>query len=137
MVVDADFRRIKVKHPGYVALHHLKDRASPKSFVEVIRRGEGPELLAAFPELMEQFSRLQDRYDALVAEVESDYQRLKDIETQKAFALEATRTRCPAALFMLRSRRASSAREYFASCHIDHLMRLLEVAQPAGSLQST
>src|SRR5579859_5396432 len=49
VLVDGEGRRVKVKHPGYVAIHLLKASATPKRYVEVLRLGETWELLAYFP----------------------------------------------------------------------------------------
>lgn len=125
VVCDAAFRRIKVKHPGYVALHHAKDGLSTRAFVEIARSGETPEVISAFPELAPQLDEARARLGGLVAEVESDYERLRHIDAQKAFALEAVKTRCSSALFMLRSGKASSCRAFFAGMQIDQLMKLL------------
>lgn len=125
VVVDAGWRRIKVKHPGYVALHHAKDGLGVRAFVEIAKSGECPEVIAAFPELRPQLDDVKDRLDALVAEVEDDYARLRDIPAQKDFALAAQKTRCSAALFAVRARKAPTVRDFFAGVHVDQLVRLL------------
>lgn len=125
VVVDARFRRVKVKHPGYVALHHAIGGMSPRAFVEIARKGETSEVEAAFPELAEQIQKARDAVNALVVEVETDYARLAHHETQKAFALDATKTRCSAALFMLRAKKTPSVRDWLAQVPIDSAMRLL------------
>lgn len=129
VVVDAAFRRIKVKHPGYVALHHAKDGLSQRAFVEIARSGEVPEVIAAFPELRPQLDEAYARLAAVVADVELSFAKLRHIETQKDFALKATKTRCPAALFSLRAGKVSAAADYFASIHIDQLMKILGYKQ--------
>jgi hypothetical protein len=125
VVVDRAGKRVKVKHPQYVALHHLKDGASTKGFIEVIRRGEVPELLTAFPELQEEFERLQRAYDGICLDAGREYERLHTIPTQKEFALEAVKTPYPAVLFALRNGKVATVSEFFATCNIDHLMKLL------------
>lgn len=52
VVVDANFNRVKIKHPGYVALHHLKgdDGPSYKKMIKIVTSGEGSEILTYFPE---------------------------------------------------------------------------------------
>jgi hypothetical protein len=137
VVVDKHFNRIKVKHPGYVALHHTKDGLGIRAFVDIARSGEVPEVIAAFPELKPQLDEVRARLDALVAEVERDYEALRGIETQKDFAIKATKTRCSAALFMLRAGKTPSVREYFAGVHVDQVMKLLgykasEEQKPGG-----
>lgn len=125
VVVDAAFRRVKVKHPGYVALHHMKGGMTKKAFVQVARSGEVSEVLAAFPEFKPLLEDARSRVDAFVAEIAADYERLKDIAEQKAFAIEAVKTRCSGALFAVRAKKASSVREFVANMRIENLMQLL------------
>lgn len=51
VVVDGNFNRVKVKHPGYVAIHHLRDSgASKRRLCEIVLAGEVGEFAAYFPE---------------------------------------------------------------------------------------
>lgn len=127
VIVDGAFNRVKVKHPGYVAIHHLRDGFGPKRLVEIIRAGEAPELLTYYPEWTDRFNEIQSKYDALVREVEADYERLRDIPVQKDFAIEAVKTRCSGALFCLRNGRSASVRAHLASVTVNKLMDLLGV----------
>lgn len=133
VVVDADFNRIKVKHPGYIALHHLRGNGfSSRRILDVVRAGETAEILAAFPEWKEPFEKVQHRCAAFVAAVEAEWDILKDWpfdthEDQKAFALSATRCRLPACLFALRKGRIDSVRAFIREMHIDSLLTHLEI----------
>jgi hypothetical protein len=122
VVVDAAFRRVKVKHPGYVALHHAKDGMTTKAFVHIARTGETSEVIAAFPEFKPRLDEAKSRVDAFVQLIETEYARLADIPEQKAFALEAVKTSCPAALFAIRKKKASSAREFVVSMRVENLV---------------
>lgn len=102
VVVDGKGRRVKVKHPGYVALHHAKDGMGAKAFVRIAQTGETPEVIAAFPEFAPMLKGMRERYAKLCAEVDAAYARLKDIPSQKDFALEATKTPFSATLFFMR-----------------------------------
>lgn len=133
VVVDKAFNRVKVKHPGYVALHHAKDGLSQRAFVEIARSGETPEVIAAFPELKPSLDEARARFDGLVGDVEADYARLRDRPTQKEFALDAVKTRCSGALFAVRAGKAPSVRGYFASANIEQVMRLLGYKDAAPS----
>ncbi len=134
VVVDGNFSRIKVKHPGYIALHHAKDGLSRRAFVEIARSGETPEVIAAFPELRPQLDDAIGRLSSLVSEVDADYSRLCDIPEQKAFAIEAMKTRCSSALFAVRSKKASDTRSFFAGVPIDTLMRWIGYQPEASPL---
>jgi len=125
VIVDESFNRVKVKHPGYVAVHHMRDTASPKAFLEVIRSGESPEFLTYFPEFESEFLDIKGRYDRLVGHLEEAYEEIQDIEVQKDFALKAVKTRHPGTLFSLRSGKVSTTREALGSIHIYKLMSLL------------
>lgn len=102
VVVDDKGRRVKVKHPGYVALHHAKDGMGAKAFVRIAQTGETPEVIAAFPEFAPMLKGMRERYAKLCAEVDAAYARIKDIPSQKDFALEATKTPYSATLFFMR-----------------------------------
>ena len=125
VVCDEQFRRIKVKHPGYVALHHAKDGLGVRAFVDIARSGETPEVIAAFPEFADQLSKTRDAYALLVSEVSADYDRLRAISIQRDFAVEALKTRCSAALFAVRAKKAPSVADYFRAAHVDQVMGLL------------
>jgi hypothetical protein len=127
VVVDADFNRVKIKHPGYVALHHLKDGFGPRRIVEIIRASEKSEVLTYFPEWTEQFVESQKRYDNLVHELQKLYDELKDIPVQKDFALalQARRPTVPAALYRLRAGQIDSVKQHLADMPIQALMKVL------------
>jgi len=125
VVVDKYFNRIKVKNPGYVALHHAKDGLTQRAFVEIARRGETSEVLTAFPEFEPFVNDAKERFDLLLSELRKDYDRLKNISEQKEFALQAVQTKCSGALFSVRAGKARDIREYLIKMHVDKLMRLL------------
>jgi len=125
VVVDGRGQRVKVKHPRYVALHLLKERFNAAAFVEVLQSGEVPELLTYFPEMEADFIPLRTAYEALIAEIDRDFERLKGIETQKEFAAMALPTRCSHALFALRAGRYENARCYLSKITTPACMRLL------------
>lgn len=135
VVVDGAFNRIKVKHPGYVALHHAKDGLSRRAFVEIARSGEIPEVIAAFPELKPQLDEARVRLDALVGEVEADYAGFRDIGSQKDFAIAIRGCRNTAAMFSLRAGKTQSIRAWFAVQPIDGLMKALGYRADAGPVK--
>jgi hypothetical protein len=125
VVVDGQWNRVKVKHPGYVALHHAREGMSQRAIVDIARRGEETEVFAAFPELRSLLEDARSRLFSLCETTSVEYEPLRSIETQKDFALRAVKTRCPAALFAVRSGRVNSFVEYFASVPIDRLIDML------------
>ncbi len=125
VVVDAFGNRVKVKHPGYVALHHMKDGMTPKSMLEVVQRGEVPEVTAHFPNLAEAFNSIKAEYDALALAIDAAYAPIKDMETQKDFAAEALPFPFSAALFDIRRGKAASGRDFLAKAPMPSLLRLM------------
>src|SRR5207302_147740 len=107
---------------GYVALHQMKSRFSPRGLVEVIRRNEMSEVLAAFPELAD-LRALSARYDALCAEIDRDWATLRGqwdgVPPRKDFAAAALQTRCPPALFARLDGKAPDARAFLAGTGIE------------------
>lgn len=120
VVVDGKGQRIKIKHPGYVALHHAKDGMSPKAFAEIARQGEVPEVIAAFPEFAPLLDEARAKFLTFMERCQADYDRIKDIPVQKDFALEALKTPHSAALFHLR--KGKDLRELAKSVTIDTFM---------------
>lgn len=127
VVVDGNFRRVKVKHPGYVALHHAKDGMSLRAFVEMARSKETSEVIVAFPEFKERLEEVRDAYEAMVAEVSADYERLCAIQGQKDFAIQATKTRCSSALFQVRGGRVESVRRFLETVPADRMAEWLHL----------
>jgi hypothetical protein len=142
VVCDKMFNRIKVKHPGYVALHRLKDGlVNQKNILEVVRTGETPELISVFPELEMAFTQIRALYEGLIMQLVADWNELEGIaelwriqgeerEIRKFFAQEAAKTIMPDAMFALLDGRVDSVREYLSKeVHIDRLASVLQVNQ--------
>lgn len=125
VVRDADFNRIKVKSPQYVALAHLKDGFSARRLLEIVRANESSEFLAHFPEWTEQYNRVRDAFDVLCGAVEGAYFDIRHIIDRKEFALRAVKCRAASALFSLRDGKVKTAREFFAGCTLPALERAI------------
>ena len=76
---DANFNRIKVKSPSYVALHHTRDSMSPRSMLNIIRTNESVEFLNYFPEYKDLYSDTLIDYNRLIGTIEAT---IKDIYKQ-------------------------------------------------------
>jgi hypothetical protein len=125
VVVDQAFNRSKVKHPGYVAIHHMRSEFTVARLLDVVRSGEIAELATYFPEWGPDIDRVQGLSDGLLAETAADFERLPHHSVQKDFAAEATKCRWPAALFGLRSGKVTSFPHFAANMNIDALMKSL------------
>ena len=66
IVEDAEFNRVKIKSPSYIALHHAKDTISPRSILNIIRTNESTEFLQYFEEYTEVFNEVESKYKNLI-----------------------------------------------------------------------
>lgn len=92
IVVDANFNRVKVKNPSYVAAHHLKSKTAEYNILEIVKTNEVDEFIATFAERKEEILSLKANYDALLIELENIWEELpkpKNITPQekKKFAM--------------------------------------------------
>lgn len=150
VVVDRHWNRVKVKHPGYVALHHLRGNGPPtaKRALEAFLTGEKNEILAHWPEWRPLFEDVEARFNMMVSMLAFDYQRanvepdlvqlarmgqnpdepdMAPAEAQKLFAREAVKSRCSSALFSLRAGKVKTINEYLRNMSVDRLADLLEI----------
>jgi hypothetical protein len=105
VVVDKDYRRIKVKSPAYVMLHHAKDTLSRKRICDIVRNGEYEEFrvaIEAIPTLKAILDEIKTKHDRVIAEAINCFDRIRHIENQKEFAMEANKSSCPSVLFYMR-----------------------------------
>jgi len=129
VVVDAQFNRNKVKHPGYVAMHQLRGEGNPtaKRMLALVQTGDHEEVLSYWPEWEPLFKEVSARISRLESELSHAYLQIEDFPSQKEFALEAVKTRCPGALFAMRAKKVSALRTYLANMNINTLHDLLKL----------
>lgn len=141
VVVDNQFRRIKLKHPGYVRAHHLRGEGKPtyKRMIAIIKASESDELLAAFPEYRE----LHNKVAVAMAELEDDLRvylneanehvldtsklaQLTQQREQKEFASVAVKSPWPDILFRLRSGKLSSIKDGIYNAPDDQILSVIK-----------
>jgi hypothetical protein len=86
VVVDSRFRRVKIKSPRYVALHHMRGEATPRRAIELWQTGEAGEILAHFPELSGVIAPIHDRLDGIARQAAIDYAENRARASRKDFA---------------------------------------------------
>ena len=129
VVVDASYNRIKIKHPEYVAIHHLKGDTGPtfKRMVNIICTGEASEAIASFPDWKAEYDKACARFDKLLSSLAEQYdEAVANSATQKEFAVLALKSRCGDALFRMRAGKIKTFFEYFQNLSIDRTMEILE-----------
>ncbi len=66
VVVHANFNRIKIKNPAYVAVHHLKGKTAEHNIITIVKSNEIEEFASTFPERKDELFRLKENYDLLI-----------------------------------------------------------------------
>ena len=69
VVVDANFNRVKVKNPAYVAVHHLKGKTAEHNIIAIVKTNEIDEFAATFPDRKDELVRLKASYDELIVKL--------------------------------------------------------------------
>jgi hypothetical protein len=114
-------KRVKVKHPGYLAISHLKEGINKRRLLELKRSGEDGEFLSMFPEYSEQFLEIDVAYESFHSDLTVLWSRVKDISDQKEFALAIKGIRGSNYLFAVRKNN-ETLRSVLSKCNIDALM---------------
>jgi hypothetical protein len=117
---DGRVIRAKVKHPGYLAIHHLKEGNSKKRLLELVRNGEEGEFLSYFPEYGPQFDEIREKFEGLVEKLTVAWETNRHIVDQKEFALQVKGLTMSGVIFSVR-RMGGTIRGRLAEVPIDNL----------------
>lgn len=88
VVVDANFNRVKVKNPAYVAVHHLKGKSAEHNIITIVKSNEIEEFGATFPDRKEELYRLKENYDKLSDKLKSVWSELQEFKPKNITPLE-------------------------------------------------
>lgn len=128
VVVGKNHERVKIKHPGYVAIHHAGTNPTVSSFLSIVRAGEIDEAVGAFPEWAETIGYIKNEYEELIKHIEEAYPVcLASMGTRKDFALKAKETRIPSIMFALLDKKVDSIKGYLADMNLDALKAILNL----------
>jgi len=117
VAVDANWNRVKIKSPAYVAAHHLKNNGvvTYSRIVDMIRLGGQDDFLSIYPEYTDAFENVLERIDHFVTEIISDWNEISSVDfiTRKELAKEVLKTSCPSCMFSLYDEKHDSVAEWF------------------------
>lgn len=103
VVVDANWRRVKVKAPSYVAVHHLKNNGviTYKRLIELVIKNEQCEFTNYFPEFQPYIDKTVAAWETYVSKIKADMGSIKDkvFPTRKDYALEVKTMTCSPFMF--------------------------------------
>lgn len=80
VVVDANFNRIKIKNPAYVAVHHLKGKTAEHNIITIVKSNEIEEFASTFPERKDELFRLKENYDLLIEKLNNVWFELSTLK---------------------------------------------------------
>lgn len=83
------FYRLKIKNPAYLAVAHMRDNGehSEKRVICLVMMGEQEEYLSYFPEDRPLFQKYIDAHEKMKEDVHRTWEKVREIENQKEFAL--------------------------------------------------
>ena len=128
VVRDESYRRIKVKSPAYVAIHHLISDMSDKRLLGLIRSNETEEFLTYFPEYKPYIDDLTGKLLEFegYANLVLDEQILGcHFATRKDLAEVATKTKFPDCFFRCYDKKVSSPIDWLWSFPNDKVLQFL------------
>jgi len=116
--------RIKVKNSAYVSLHHLRgNEVTKKSITTLLIKGEMDEFLTYFPEDEKLVNPYIEKYNNLLYNINKTYDKFKDIENQKDFAMKVKDLSFSGILFQLR--KGKSMNDIFCVDNVNMIMKFL------------
>lgn len=99
-------KRVKVKSDTYVTLHHIKGEGlNPKRIMELVCANEQDEYLTHFPEDREHIQPIADAQVKMMREMANNYEKVREIEEQKEFALAVKHLTYSGMLFSARGQK--------------------------------
>lgn len=115
VVCDANFNRVKVKNPAYIAYNHMRDSliTSWRGCAEVILLGKEDNVISMMPAVIaDRIKKLKPVIGEVLKKTQEDYEKLRYIDNMKEFALKAQQCLWPAALFALKRGKASDLKTF-------------------------
>jgi len=108
------WKRVKVKNPAYVALHHMKETSasSRNALMQVVMKGESEEFLSYFPEYKPYVDEIKEAYDKYMSKIQDDWDNLFNLKylDRKDFAKMATQSVNPSIMFKMYDGKVSSVK---------------------------
>lgn len=124
-------QRAKLKSRAYLTAHRLRGEnviPTDKNLAELILTGEEAEFIAYFPEWKERVDVLRSMIETHLTQLNETYQRYKDIEDQKAFAMAVKEYQGSWLMFEARKRGLDNIQEVWKNQDIMKQLRLLGFA---------
>lgn len=121
----SSFNRVKVKNTTYLQLARVKGNGkfSPKRIIEYIVSGN-TDIIQKFPDYYELINPYTVKFNRLLSDIQNEFSKYKDIETQKDFALAIKDNKYKSILFQLRN--GKSIDDTIKNVRIDKIMEYID-----------
>lgn len=124
VICDANYNRVKIKAPHYVALHQLKgEYFNAKRALEIVMKGEVDEVIGYFPEFENEIRDIEKRLNGLRENILQVWEANKHLENQKEFALAVKGNIFSGCLFAMK--KGMTVDEYFKGARAESLLNWL------------
>jgi hypothetical protein len=133
VVVDANYNRVKIKSPAYVAAHHIRNNGviTYRRIFKMLRLGEDDDFLSYFPEYGDSFDKVRKAFSNYVDELCSAYdlylELKKTCETKKDYAMIVKTHKHFAFLFALWDVNTNSVNHWIDNMLEEKLFQLLHL----------
>lgn len=133
VVVDKSFKRVKIKSPAYVLLHHMRGEGilTKKRSLDIIKNGELSEFCGYFPDWKEPLEHIASLYQSLINAIENDWkehsEKIDALENRKDRALYVqSHCKYMAYAFARLSGKVLDAKQYVDNLHPDKVLVMIE-----------
>lgn len=129
VAVDPHFNRVKIKHPGYVHLHRIRDGLSRPGIMELIQKGDSEEVVAYFPNLKPIHDEMKAWYTKTINALEWAYSNLKpptDPLERKAYAAKVLDLKIPFKHTLFETLKGKSVKACMSEIHLKYLMEAFD-----------
>jgi hypothetical protein len=133
VVVDANWNRVKIKSPAYLAIHRLHNNGNinKKSILELVRKNDHHEFLSYFPEYTEYFKKIEDIYVDYLEKLHKDIEDVSSqtFATRKDYALYVKELTNPNLFFAMLDGKITKEtwRKYILELPIDKMAEYLKL----------
>lgn len=115
VIHDHNGHRFKIKSPTYLGLHRMRGEGDnifhPKNLLPFVLTGEDDELLTYFSEVADSYYELKRKVDSYYENTLSLWEKHKDIDSQKDFALAVKDDPFSSVLFQVRKKHGKNQTE--------------------------
>ena len=133
VVVDKFYKKIKIKSPAYVVVHHLKNNGvvNKARILDLIRLGEDEEFSNYFPEYSDAVTKVRKAYDSFILNVNDQDKHytgkyialIEGKIDRKEFAAWATKTMMPPYFFSKLDGKVDSIEDFIIDMPSDRLLK--------------